>query len=392
MATHDGFAVSSLTDEQRELQALAREFTMREVLPVANELDPVDGEIPMGLRDKMAEVGFFGLTVPQEYGGLGLGAMEYCLVAEELARGWMSVASLLARGNRTFASFPEHLADELYPRVVAGEFLGAVAISEAEAGSDVANISCRAERTADGWRITGNKMWCTFADGADYLTTFARTAPPADPEARHDGVSMFFIPKERGSFPPNVTGTKVRKIGYRGWSTWDLSFDGLELPQDSLVGEEGSAFRYIMQGLDLARAHTAARSIGLARGALEDSIDYAKNRVVFDQPIDAFQSIRFKLADMATQIEASRQLMYAVCRSIDAGHRTSTQASMVKYLAAEMAEEVTSEGIQIHGGAGYTTDFAVERYWRDARLTKIFEGTSEIQQRIISDALLGRAR
>ncbi|WP_375000766.1 acyl-CoA dehydrogenase family protein [Aeromicrobium sp. CTD01-1L150] len=390
MLLQDNFAASGLTDEQRDLQSVARDFTMREVLPVANELDPVEGEIPMSLRDKMAEIGFFGITVPEEYGGLGLGAMEYCIVAEELARGWMSVASIMARGNRMFGSFPEDKARELYPKVVAGELLGATAISEAEAGSDVANIACRADSVPDGWRITGTKMWCTFADGADYLTVFARTAPPTDPQRRHEGVSMFFIPKQRGTLPDRVTGTKVRKIGYRGWSTWELAFDGLELPHDALIGEEGRAFRYIMQGLDLARAHTAARSIGLARGALEDSSDYAKTRIVFGQSIESFQAIRFKLATMASEIEASRQLMYAVCRHIDTGQRGSTQASMVKYLASEMAERVTSEGIQIHAGAGYTTDFAVERYWRDARLTKIFEGTSEIQQRIISDALLGR--
>lgn len=390
MLPNDDFVAGGLTEQQRELQLLAREFTMREVLPVANELDPVEGEIPMSLREKMAEIGFFGIMIPEEYGGLGLGAMEYCIVAEELARGWMSVASILARGNSLMHGLSEDQRKKYLPMMVRGEFLNATAISEPEAGSDVANISCRATRTNDGWVINGTKMWCTFADGADFLTVFARTAAPSDARRRHEGVSTFFIPKERGTFPEGLTGTKVRKIGYRGWNTWELSFDDFQLPADALMGEEGKGFRMAMNFLDTARAHTAARSIGLARGALEDSIDYAKTRIVFGEPIERFQAIRFKIADMATQIEVARQMMYAVCREIDKGVRASTQASMVKLFASEMSERVTSEGLQIHAGAGYTTDFAVERYWRDARLTKIFEGTSEIQQRIISDVTLGR--
>ena len=390
MLPNDDFVAGGLTDDQRELQMLAREFTMREVLPVANELDPIEGEIPMSLREKMADIGFFGIMTPEEYGGLGLGALEYCIVAEELARGWMSVASIMARGQSVPAGLPEDQRKKYMEMTVRGEFLGATAISEPEAGSDVANISCRATKDGDAWVINGTKMWCTFADGADYLQVFARTAPASDPNRRHEGVSAFFIPKERGTFPKGISGTKVRKIGYRGWSTWELSFDNFALPAEALVGDEGKAFRTIMNFLDTARAHTAARSIGLARGALEDSIDYAKTRIVFGDPIEKFQAIRFKIADMATQIEMARQMMYAVCREIDKGKRASTQASMVKLFAAEMSERVTSEGLQIHAGAGYTTDFAVERYWRDARLTKIFEGTSEIQQRIISDSILGR--
>ncbi|WP_153502704.1 acyl-CoA dehydrogenase family protein [Cumulibacter manganitolerans] len=390
MLPNDDFVAGGLTDDQRALQLLAREFTMREVLPVANELDPIEGQIPMSLREKMAEVGFFGIMVPEEYGGLGLGAMEYCIVAEELARGWMSVASILARGNSLMHGLSEDQRKKYLPMMVRGEFLNATALSEPEAGSDVANISCRATRTDDGWVINGTKMWCTFADGADFLTVFARTAPPSDPRRRHEGVSTFFVPKQRGTFPDGISGTKVRKIGYRGWNTWELSFDNFALPADALMGQEGKGFRMAMSFLDTARAHTAARSIGLARGALEDSIDYAKTRIVFGDPIEKFQAIRFKIADMATQIEVARQMMYAVCRQIDRGERASTQASMVKLFASEMSERVTSEGLQIHAGAGYTTDFAVERYWRDARLTKIFEGTSEIQQRIISDAALGR--
>lgn len=381
---------NALTEDQRSLRDLTRDFTSKEVLPVANELDPVAGHIPLDLRQKMADVGFFGLMVDEEYGGSGLGAMEYCIVAEELARGWMSVASILARGNRMMGELTEEQKSEWYPRIVNGEFLGATAISEPEAGSDVANIVCKATPDGSDWVISGTKMWCTFADGSDYIVVFARTSAPTNPEKRHQGVSAFLIEKERDSFPEGVTGNRTRKIGYRGWDTWELSFDNVRVPGSALIGEEGIAFKYAMQGLDLARAHTAARSIGLARGALEDSMKYMKERKAFGDTLDQFQYLRFKFAEMATEIEAARQMLYAVCRQIDAGERASTGASMVKLFASEMAERVTSYGLQIHGGAGYTTDFAVERYWRDARLTKIFEGTSEIQMRIISDQILGR--
>lgn len=380
-----------MTEERLAIQAMAREFAMKEVLPVANELDPLQQDIPMSLRDKMGELGFFGILIPEEYGGLGLGVFEYCLITEELARAWMSVASIVARGNGLGGGFSEEQRQKYLPRTARGEFLGAFALSEPGAGSDVANVRCRARREGDEWVVNGAKMWCTFADGADYITLFARTDPQVDPKRRHLGISAFLIEKERGGFPKGISGNPVRKIGYHGWKTWELAFDDFRLPADALLGEEGRAFYSAMGSMEVARAHTAARAIGLSRGALEDSIKYAHQREQFGQPIGNFQAIRFKIATMATEIEAARQLMYHVATEIDSGRRCDTEASMVKYFASEMAERVTSEGIQIHGGAGYTTDFAVERYWRDARLTKIFEGTSEIQQRVISDALLGRA-
>lgn len=380
-----------LTEERLAIQGLAREFSMNEVLPLANDLDPIGGDIPMELRGEMSKLGFFGLIIPEEYGGLGLGVFEYCLVAEELSRAWMSVASLMARGNGLGGGFNEEQRNHFLPRMAKGEFLGAYALSEAEAGSDVANISCRARRNGDDWLVNGTKMWCTFADGADYITLFARTDPNIIPDRRHLGISAFLIEKRRGSLPDGVSGTPVRKIGYRGWNTWELSFDNFRVPATAILGEEGKAFYTAMGGLEVARAHTAARAIGLARAALEDSIAYVKQRRQFGQAIGDFQAIRFKIADMATQIEAARQLMYSVCTKIDSGRRCDIEASMVKVFASEMAERVTSEGMQIHGGAGYTTDFAVERHWRDARLTKIFEGTSEIQLRVISDALLGKS-
>ncbi len=348
----------------------------------------------------MADMGFFGILVPEEFGGLGLGLFEYCLVAEELARAWMSVASIIARGNGLGSGFSRAQREELLPKVARGEVLGAFALSEPDAGSDIASIRTRAERQDDGsWVLNGQKMWCTFADRADFLIVVARTTP-YDPARRNAGIRNFFVPKQRGSFPDGITGNPIRKIGYHGWKTFDLSISDLRLPPESLLGQERGAgasddpeagFKSVSKGLSVARLHTAARSIGLARGALEDAVSYAQQRRQFDRPISDFQAIRFKIADMAAQVEANRAFMYQIAADADAGRIVDTQASMAKYLASEMSERVTSEALQIHGGAGYTTDFAVERYWRDARLTKIFEGTSEIQLRIVSDRYLPRA-
>ncbi len=379
-----------LTEERLMIQNLAREFTAKEVLPLANELDPVKGDMPESLRDQMGELGFFGIRIPEEYGGLGLGAFEYCLVAEELARGWMSVASIIARGNGLGPGWSEEQMRSYLPRMARGEFLGAIALSEPDAGSDLANVQCRATRDGDSWLLNGNKMWCTFADGADYISVLTRTGK-MDPKRRHAGLTMFVFEKERGALPPGVSGSPVNKIGYHGWKTWELRFEDLRVGNEAVLGGEegiGRGFYNAMGFLEVARAHTAARAIGLARGALEDSIDYAKQRRQFGQSIGDFQAIRFKIAEMGATVEAARQLMYSVCDAIDTGRRCDKESSMAKWFASEMAEKVTSEALQIHGGYGYTTDLPIERYWRDARLTKIFEGTSEIQLRIISDRLL----
>jgi alkylation response protein AidB-like acyl-CoA dehydrogenase len=382
--------MSYMTDERRMIQDSARQFAMKEVLPIANKLDPVEGEIPMDLRDKMAEMGYFGILIPEEYGGMGMGCFEYCLITEELSRAWMSVASLIARGNSLIGleGMTDAMKRKYMSRMAKGEFLGAFSMSEPNTGSDVASMTCQARKDGDHFRLYGNKYWCTFADGADFLIVLART--DTKPAKRHQGITAFLIEKERGKLPENCSGNPIPKIGYFGWKTYELAFDGTRVHKDMILGEEGKGFYLASYGLEKARAHTAARSIGLARGALEDSVAYAKQRVQFGHPIAEFQAIRFKIAQMATEIEAARQLMYFVCDEIDSGRRCDKEAAMVKFFASEMAERVTSEGLQIHGGAGYTKLHAVERHWRDARLTKIFEGTSEIQQRIISDNILGR--
>ncbi|WP_342660133.1 acyl-CoA dehydrogenase family protein [Rhodococcus ruber] len=380
------------TEEREAIQEMARDFAMREVLPVANELDPQHGLIPDALRAKMAELGFFGVLIPEEHGGLGLGVFEYALITEELARAWMSVASIITRSSVASALDPTQRA-EILPRAARGEWLGAFAMSEPGAGSDIAAIRTRADKVDGGWVINGQKMWCTFADQSDGIIVVARTEP-YDPQNRHKGIRRFIAYKNRGEFPEGCTGTPVRKIGYHGWHTFELSFDDCFVPDDALLGYEqdpkspDQGFKRVAAGMLTPRVHTAARSIGLARGALEDSIKYVQEREQFGHSIGDFQATRFKIARMATEIEMCRALMYEVASDIDRGEASDMKAAMVKYAAAEMSERVTSEALQIHGGAGYTTDFPIERYWRDARLTKIFEGTSEIMQRLVSDRLL----
>ena len=381
-----------LTPERVLMRDTARAFARDEVTPLANALDPVQGDIPRALIEKMGDLGFFGIMIPEEYGGLGLGAFEYCLVAEELARGWMSVASLIARGNGFYRSVPGS-SEERRLRIEAmarGRYLGAAALSEPQTGSDLSSVACRARREGDEWVITGNKYWCTFADGADFISVLCRIDDPASPDGKAGTVAVA-VEKPKGELPAGCTGSPIPKIGYFGWKTWELRFEGVRAPvQDHAGTSTGRAFQATAASLGIARAHTAARSIGLAQAALDHAIGYARERVQFGRPISDFQAIRFKIATMATEIEAARQLMYHTCTEIDAGRAATAETSMVKYFASEMAERVTSEALQILGGAGYTTLHPIERYWRDARLTKIFEGTSEIQQRIISDVLLGK--
>ena len=382
-----------LTEERIMLRDAAREFALKEVLPVANRLDPQKGEIPPELMEKLAELGYFGIMIPEEYGGMGLGCFEYCLVSQELSRAWMSVGSIIRSGNILLGSseLSEERRKKYLTRAARGEFLGALAMSEPNAGSDVGNISTRAVKKDDHWSITGSKYWCTFADGADYITVVARTDPDVDPGRKHRGLSVFLVEKPRGELPQGVSGNPIPKIGYYGWKTWELAFDDARVPLDAIIGAEGRGFYIMSRELEIGRAHTAARAIGVAQGAYEDALAYAQEREQFNRPIADFQAIRFKLAKMKIEIEAAQQLMYHVCDAIDTGKRCDREAAMVKYYAGEMAERVTSEALQIHGGAGYTTHFAAERYWRDARLTKIFEGTSEIQLRIVSDHILGKA-
>ena len=383
------------TPERTALVETVRAFAMDEVLPVANRLDPRHEDIPEEILGRMGELGLFGVLIPEDEGGLGLGVLDYCLVSEELARAWMSVGSIIARGNGTGcdSADPDTRA-ELRRASAAGRRIGAIAFSEPDAGSDLANVSCAAERDGDEWVVTGTKRWVGHARSADFLHLLARTRPPREDRGPSDGLELFLVEKERGSFPDGVTGEPIDKIGYFGLTTWQLELDGLRLPAGALQDtgeEEGQGFKHSLGWLHVARAQTAARAVGLARGALEDALAYCQQRVQFGEPIGNQQAIRHMLADMSADVAAARQLYQHAAWLVDAGEPANTETSQAKLFASEMAERVTSAALQVFGGNGYTTEYAVERYWRDARLTKIFEGTSEIQRRIIADGLLAAA-
>ena len=378
-----------ISEEHRLLRNETRRFVENEVIPEARERDSRKEPMSRELIDALAEMGFFGILIDEEYEGLGLDLQAYALIAEELARGWLSVGSIIARGQSLPGATPEQ-REKYLPRMARGECLKSIAISEPEAGSDVANMSTKAQRDGDEYVITGQKMWTTFARGSDFILTYAVTDPDAEPA--HRGISGFIVEKPRDTFDrEGLSGQEIDKIGYHGWKTWAVNFDDVRVSADKLVGdEEGQGFYQIMKFFEEGRVHTAARAVGLARAGLEDSIQYAGERKQFDQQIGEFQAIRFKIAEMATRVEAARALTLLVAEAVDAGEQPAAEAAMAKLFATTIAEEVTSDAMQIHGGYGYTTDFDVERYWRDARLTRLFEGTDEIQKRIIADRLLSK--
>jgi alkylation response protein AidB-like acyl-CoA dehydrogenase len=383
------------TPRRRALVDAVRAFAMDEVLPVANELDPRHEDIPDTLLDRMAQLGLFGILVDEEEGGLGLGVLDYCLVSEELARAWLSVGSIIARGNGTGCDSGDPGRRTAMRRAsAAGRRIGAIAFSEPDAGSDLANVSCAAVRDGDGWVVSGTKRWVGHARSADFLHLLARTRRPREGRGPSDGLELFLVEKERGAFPPGITGTPIDKIGYFGLTTWQLELDGLRLPGDALQDtgqDEGQGFKHSLGWLNVARVQTAARAVGLARGALEDAVTYSQQRVQFGRPLAEQQVIAHLLADMSADIAAARQLYQHAAWLVDSGAPAAIETSQAKLFASETAERVTSQALQVFGGNGYTTDYAVERYWRDARLTKIFEGTSEIQRRIIGDGLLSDA-
>src|SRR3954470_4247868 len=274
------------TPEREKLQEQARRFAMDEVLPVANELDPQKGEIPQSLLERIAELGYFGITVPAEHGGLGLGVFEYCMVSEELARAWMSTASILARSQGLGTAVADDARRaELLGRSARGEWIGAIALSEPDAGSDLAGVSTRAVLEGDEWVVTGRKRWCGNARAADFIQVLVRERDPEPGEARSTGLVNLLLEKKRGEFPGGLSGYPIDKVGYHGFLTWDLTFDGVRIPKDDVIDEaaasdeEGDAaeragFAEAQKFLNTARVHTAARAVGLARAALEDSIRY----------------------------------------------------------------------------------------------------------------------
>jgi alkylation response protein AidB-like acyl-CoA dehydrogenase len=389
MATH--------TEVHREIRRSVREFVDRQIVPIASELDNAEAEIPMSVIRQMAELGYFGLIFPEKYGGMGLDTLSMAIVAEELSRGWLSVGSVMTRmiitGSLLMTGGTEEQRRRFLPRIASGELLTAAAFTEPDSGSDTGSMKCRAVREGDHYLLRGEKTWCTFANRAHVLTVLARTDP--DPALRHKGLSMLLVEKEPGDdfHPPELSGGPIPTIGYKGMKSYSLAFDGYKVAAENLLGgEEGRGFYQLMPTYEYARIQTAARAVGVAQAALEAALRYAQERTQFGKPIAEHQVIRHKLAHMATELEAARQLCYHAAARKDEGGRCDLEAGYAKAFAAEMAERVTSEALQVFGGYGYSREYPVQRFWRDARVFRIFEGTSEIQYEVIARRLLEGGR
>lgn len=379
-----------LTDDHIALQNATREFAEREVMPVATTLDIEDKQIPEDLLAKMGDMGLFGVGLPQEYGGLGMDTLALCVVTEELARASLSVGSVIHRNSicghilSTFGT--QQQKDRFLAGMATGKIQTASAGTEPEAGSDAANIKTTARRDGDSYIVNGTKQWCTFANRANVLFTYTRTST----SAKHAGISLLMVEKPAGEFvPPKLAGTHIPTSGYHGMYSYSLHFDDLRVPAANLVGEEeGKGFRQLMGGYETARITFAFRCIGLARAAYEAALEYSKQRVQFDQPIAEFQAVRFKLADMRTQIEAARALGYTAAAKFDQGERADLEAGMAKLFASEVAHKAAWDALYIHGGNGYAREANVNRYWRDSGLLPIGEGTSDVQREVIARRIL----
>jgi alkylation response protein AidB-like acyl-CoA dehydrogenase len=383
-----------LKEEHLAIRESVREFVEREVVPIADELDNAEKEIPMPVIGKMAELGYFGLIFPPEYGGMGLDSLSMAIVTEELSRGWLSVGSVMTRmiitGTLIMANGTEAQKKKFLPKIASGELLTAAAFTEPDVGSDTASMKLRAVKEGDEYKLYGEKTWCTFANRAHVLTVLARTNPDVQPP--HKGLSLLLVEKQPGDdfHPPELAGGPIPTIGYKGMKSYSLGFDGYACPRENLLGgEEGRGFYQLMATYEYARIQTAARAVGTAQASYEAALKYAQERVQFGHAIADFQVIRHKLAHAAVEIEAARQLTYYACEKKDSGARSDLEAGMAKVFAAEMAERVTSEMMQIFGGYGYSREYPAQRFWRDARVFRIFEGTSEIQYEVIAKRLLG---
>jgi len=340
----------------------------------------------------MREMGLFGITIPEEYGGLGLDYTTFAMIFEELSKGWMSISGPIGTHHLMayiIASFgTEEQKQRFLPRMATGELKGGLALTESEAGSDVQNIQTRATKDGEEYVINGSKMFITNAEHGDAFAVMAKTDPDADPP--HRGISCFIVEKPSTGL---TVGRHLDKLGYRGIDTGELLFQECRIPTENLVGgEEGAGFRQLMSGLETGRINIAARAVGVATAAFEAAIDYAQRREAFGVPIAQHQAIQIKLADMATKIRAARLLTYDAAAKKDAGERVDLEAGMAKLFASEVCGEVTLEAMRVHGGYGYIKDFPVERYYRDAPLMIIGEGTNEIQKLIIARRLLEQYR
>ena len=382
-----------LNDTQKEIIETVRGFVENEVIPVADEMEHRD-EFPEKIVEQMKEMGLFGLTVPEEYGGIGESLVTYALTVVELARGWMSLSGVLNTHFMGCYLINKFGTDEQrsthLPRMATGEMRAALAMSEPEAGSDVQAIRTKAIRDGDDYVVNGQKMWLTNGLRAGIVMTLVKTDPETDPP--HKGMSMLIVEKEPGNPTPAPgldVGKNIDKLGYKGVETTEMNFADYRIPVTSLLGtEEGQGFRQVLDAIEIGRVNVSARAVGVATRAFEEAIRYSQERKAFGKQISGHQAIQIHLAEMATTLEAARLMMLNAAQKKAAGERSDLEAGMAKLFASEACHEICLKALRVHGGYGYSKEFTVERLYRDAPFLLIGEGTSEIQKTVIARRLL----
>jgi alkylation response protein AidB-like acyl-CoA dehydrogenase len=388
-----------LTDIQRDILATVRDFVDKEIIPVATELEHAD-TYPAQIVEQMKELGLFGLMIPEQYGGLGESLLTYALVIEQIARGWMSVSGIINTHFIVAWMIGQHgtaeQRDYFLPKMAAGQVRGAFSMSEPGLGSDVAAIRTSAVRDGDDWVINGQKMWLTNGGTANLVALLCRTGQGHD--APHRNLTAFLVEKEPGfganrSVPGLTVPGKIDKMGYKGVDTTELILQNVRVPAGRVLGgTPGRGFYQMMDGVEVGRVNVAARGCGVALRAFELGIGYAQQRRAFGKPIAQHQAIAFKLAEMGVKVEAAHQMMIMAARKKDSGQRNDLEAGMAKYLAAEYAKQVVEDSFRIHGGYGYSTEYEIERLYREVPMLLIGEGTAEIQKMIIGRRLLEEYR
>ncbi len=387
--------ITGLDDTLESIREEMRKFTASEVIPRAQHWHLSNSYIPIEIVAQMAELGVFGLTIPEEFGGMGLGKEAMCVVSEELSRGYLGVGSLGTRSEIAVELILRHGTEEQkrqwLPKIAAGKALPTAAFTEPNAGSDLAAIRTRAGREGNVYKVSGNKTWITHAARADLMLLLVRTNPK---ETGHRGLSLLLAEKSRGTdenpfLTPGISGTEIAALGYRGMKEFELAFDGFEVPASALLGGvEGAGFKQLMQTFETVRIQTAARAIGVAQSAMEQALGYATPRTQFGTPIINFPRIADKIAMMAAEIAIARQLTYFAARQKDSGERCDLEAGMAKLVAARVAWAAADNAMQIHGGNGYALEFPISRILCDARILSIFEGSAEILAQVIARRLL----
>ncbi|MCI1589343.1 acyl-CoA dehydrogenase [Heyndrickxia oleronia] len=371
------------SEEHEMMRKMVRDFAETEITPYIDKMEA--GMFPKEVLKKMAEIGLMGITIPEKYGGAGMDFTSYIIAIHELSRVSATIGVILSVhssvGTNPILYFgTEEQKQKYIPKLASGEYLGAFCLTEPSAGSDAANQKTKATRKNDHYIINGSKVFITNGGEADTYIIFAVT----NPEAGKEGISAFIVEKDT---PGLIIGKDEHKMGLRGSRTVQLTFEDMKVPTENLLGNEGQGFKIAMANLDVGRISIAAQSLGIAEAALEKSVEYSKQRVQFGKPIAAQQGVGFKLADIATQVEAAKLLVYRSANLQTEGFPCKSEASMAKLFSSRTAVETTTEAIQIFGGYGYTEDYPVERYFRDAKITEIYEGTSEIQKLVISKQL-----